>query len=346
MTIQQIKIADIRCYAKNAKKHESSQIDKIEESIREFGFNNPILVDSELQIIAGHGRFAAAKQMGLDSVPCVILSHLTDRQKRAYILADNRLGEIGGGWDLDTLKLELDELSALNVDLDEIGFGDFDFGDEEEKKKDEPINILLQPESIPETIINSRDGSFRARADEWENDGAENLGDEVCLFEALATRFAPPSMPILQINPLDFSAGWFCKRTGRDLYSASIDQNSIDYFTEKLQQTIGCGSVNYLRGDTITNCADGLPECGFLFSNNQTNQQFLAATVNLKAGSYFAIICSCPEEITRTIRQISDARCRYIGDIVFINKYDESRNAKPFGFPKVAHKTILIGRKG
>jgi ParB-like chromosome segregation protein Spo0J len=132
MKIENIKTESLVPYARNAKLHDESQVSKIASSIREFGFNNPVLVDGEKPpgIIAGHGRVLAAKKLGLAEVPCIRLSHLTEAQRRAYILADNRLAELGGGWDSEMLKLELADLGELDVDLDGIGFGD-DFQIEE-----------------------------------------------------------------------------------------------------------------------------------------------------------------------------------------------------------------------
>jgi ParB-like chromosome segregation protein Spo0J len=132
MKIENIKTESLVPYARNAKLHDESQVSKIASSIREFGFNNPVLVDGEKPpgIIAGHGRVLAAKKLGLAEVPCIRLAHLSEAQKRAYILADNRLAELGGGWDSEMLKLELADLGELDVDLEGIGFGD-DFQIEE-----------------------------------------------------------------------------------------------------------------------------------------------------------------------------------------------------------------------
>jgi len=124
MQITQQKTDALIPYARNAKKHSDEQISKIAASIREFGFNAPILVSPDLTIIAGHGRVMAAQKLGLEEVPCVILDHLTDTQRRAYVLADNRLGELGGGWDLEMLRLEVedlgDALDGLGFDADEL----------------------------------------------------------------------------------------------------------------------------------------------------------------------------------------------------------------------------------
>jgi hypothetical protein len=126
----QIGTADLIPYARNAKKHDAAQVAKIAGCIREFGFNNPVLIDSENGIIAGHGRVMAAQKLGLESVPCLRLDHLSETQKQAYILADNRLAEVGGGWDMEMLKVELAALAEADFDLDSIGFGeDFDFED-------------------------------------------------------------------------------------------------------------------------------------------------------------------------------------------------------------------------
>jgi ParB-like chromosome segregation protein Spo0J len=123
MTIEHLKTSDLIPYARNAKKHDASQVAKLAGSIREFGFTNPVLIDRDNGIIAGHGRVMAAQSLALETVPCIRLGHLTDTQRRAYILADNRLAEIGGGWDEEMLKLELADLAALDVDVAEIGFG-------------------------------------------------------------------------------------------------------------------------------------------------------------------------------------------------------------------------------
>jgi ParB family transcriptional regulator, chromosome partitioning protein len=108
-------------YARNAKRHDDAQVAKLAGSIREYGFTNPVLIDADNGIIAGHGRVLGAQKLGLADVPCIRLSHLTEMQKRAYVLADNRLAEIGGGWDAEMLRIEVEELREAGVDLDGIG---------------------------------------------------------------------------------------------------------------------------------------------------------------------------------------------------------------------------------
>lgn len=109
-------------YTRNARTHSKEQILQLRSSLREFGFVNPIIVDKDLNIIAGHGRVIAAKAEGLTEVPCVFAEHLTDAQKRAYILADNRLA-LNAGWDEELLALEFGELKDLGFDLELTGFG-------------------------------------------------------------------------------------------------------------------------------------------------------------------------------------------------------------------------------
>ena len=114
-------IGDLIPYVRNARTHSDAQVALIAGSIREYGFTNPVLVDGENGIIAGHGRVMAARQLGLTSVPVIELAHLTPAQKRAYVLADNKLAE-RAGWDTQMLALEVADLGALGVDLIDLGF--------------------------------------------------------------------------------------------------------------------------------------------------------------------------------------------------------------------------------
>lgn len=110
-------------YARNARTHSDAQVAQIAASIKEFGFTNPILIDGENGIIAGHGRLAASRKLGLKEVPCIELSGLSDTQKRAYVLADNQLAA-NAGWDMDLLKVEIGDLNTEGFNLDLIGFDD------------------------------------------------------------------------------------------------------------------------------------------------------------------------------------------------------------------------------
>src|SRR5437867_2739078 len=117
MKIDYTLVCQLRPYQSNARTHSKRQIRQIATSIKKFGFCNPILIDDANQIIAGHGRAEAAKLLGIDAVPTCRLSHLSEADKRAYILADNRLAE-KAGWDRELLAIELEGLIEIDVDIE------------------------------------------------------------------------------------------------------------------------------------------------------------------------------------------------------------------------------------
>ena len=121
--IEHIKTEALIPYARNSRTHSEQQVAQIAASIREFGFTNPVLIDAENGIIAGHGRVLAAQKLGRKDVPCLRLDYLTDAQKRAYVIADNKLA-LNAGWDEELLRIEIDELKALEFDVDLLGFDD------------------------------------------------------------------------------------------------------------------------------------------------------------------------------------------------------------------------------
>lgn len=119
--LQHVAIDKLVPYERNAKTHDEEQVAKIAASIQEFGFLSPILIDEQYNIVAGHGRVLAAKTLGMDKVPAVFLEGLTEAQRRAYIIADNRLTELGG-WDMETVRSELETLESEGFDTDITGF--------------------------------------------------------------------------------------------------------------------------------------------------------------------------------------------------------------------------------
>lgn len=136
---EDVEIEKLKPYKNNARTHSDEQIEKIAKSMKEFGFINPVLVDGDLNVIAGHGRILGAKKLGMKEVPCLFIENLTEEQKRAYIIADNRLAE-DAGWDKELLKIELEDLKNMNFDITLTGFEleDFDFSmDETEVIEDE-----------------------------------------------------------------------------------------------------------------------------------------------------------------------------------------------------------------
>jgi len=134
--IEQVQIADLIPYARNSRTHSDAQVAQIAASIKEFGWTNPVLIDAGGGIIAGHGRVLAARKLGMTDVPCIRLDHLSDAQKRALIIADNRLA-LSAGWDDEMLRVEFAELEGLGFDMELTGFtldeiGALDFGEGEE----------------------------------------------------------------------------------------------------------------------------------------------------------------------------------------------------------------------
>ena len=147
-TIEQVTIDKLIPYARNSRTHSDSQIAQIAASIKEFGFVNPVLIDEEGGIIAGHGRVMAARKLGIAEVPCIRLSHLNENQKRAYIIADNKLA-LNAGWDDELLKLEIQDLSDNEFNLDLIGFSAYELLkimdlEEKEEQPDQPVEAVFE----------------------------------------------------------------------------------------------------------------------------------------------------------------------------------------------------------
>jgi len=141
------RVGDLTPYARNARTHSDEQVAQIAASIKEFGWTNPILVDGEKGLIAGHGRLAAARKLGMEEVPVIELTHLTETQKKALILADNKLA-LNAGWDAELLNLELEELELEGVDLNLVGFGE----EERDALRPEVVNEgLTDEDAVPET---------------------------------------------------------------------------------------------------------------------------------------------------------------------------------------------------
>ena len=121
MKVEQTNIDELIPYASNSRTHSEEQVAQIAASIKEFGFNNPVLLDGDNGIIAGHGRTLAARKLGLKEVPTIELAHLSDSQRKAYIIADNKLA-LNAGWDMELLSLEMGDLRDNEFNLDLMGF--------------------------------------------------------------------------------------------------------------------------------------------------------------------------------------------------------------------------------
>lgn len=135
--MEMVSIDKLVPYVNNARTHSPEQINKLRSSLREFGFINPVIIDKDYGVIAGHGRLMAAKEEGIDEVPCVLVDYLTDAQKKAYIIADNRFAQ-DAGWDEELLRIEIESLQAEAFDISLTGFEDQElvdlFNDDESSK--------------------------------------------------------------------------------------------------------------------------------------------------------------------------------------------------------------------
>jgi ParB-like chromosome segregation protein Spo0J len=140
MQIKEIEVSKLIPYANNSRTHDDAQIAQLAASIKEFGFRNPILVDG-VGIIAGHGRLMAARKLGLEKVPTIDCSDMTETQKKAYIIADNKLA-LNSGWDSELLKLEITDLQNTDFDLIKLGFSEMELANLFDELKDVQIDDL------------------------------------------------------------------------------------------------------------------------------------------------------------------------------------------------------------
>lgn len=138
-------VADLIPYARNSRTHSDAQVAQIAASIREFGFTNPVLVDGANGVIAGHGRILAARKLGMDTVPVIELAHLSEAQKRAYVIADNKLA-LNAGWDDEMLRVEISELTDAGFDVSLLGFSD----EELAMMDPEQVEGLTDEDAVPD----------------------------------------------------------------------------------------------------------------------------------------------------------------------------------------------------
>ncbi len=168
LEIEYVATDDLIPYFNNSRTHSESQVKQIAASIREFGFTNPILIDEEQTIIAGHGRVMAAEVLSMPTVPCIRLSGLSEAQRKAYVIADNKLA-LNAGWDIDALSIEINQLADLDFDLDILGFdiqelasildGEKEGTEPKEESYSEIFNIVIEckDEEEQEKIFNRLD---------------------------------------------------------------------------------------------------------------------------------------------------------------------------------------------
>jgi DNA modification methylase len=216
----------LKPYLKNARSHGKKQVAQIAASIKEFGFNNPILIAEDDEIIAGHGRLAAAVKLGLEKVPCIVLPHLTEAQRRAYVLADNKLAE-NSVWDEALLRDELAALAAVNFDLELVGF------DQSE------LNKLLTPDSAgngrdPDAVPEATGATVSKLGDIWLLGEHRVMCGDSTSAEDVATLMNGMTAKLLQTDPpygIAYVAN--AKQKGQSVAHVDIENDDLD--GEKLQ---------------------------------------------------------------------------------------------------------------
>lgn len=184
------KVADLIPYARNSRTHSDEQVAQIAASIKEFGWTNPILIDANNGIIAGHGRLMAARKLGAETVPCIELGHLSEAQRRALVIADNKLA-LNAGWDFEMLAVELDELRDLDFDLDLLGFDQQELNDligtdklppEEDDNGDPEVNFTIQYNIVFDSDEQQDDWYAFVKYLKAKMPEAETLGERLQIF--------------------------------------------------------------------------------------------------------------------------------------------------------------------
>ena len=163
-------------YANNSRTHSEDQINQVASSIKEFGFTNPVLIDEQGGIIAGHGRVMAAKKLGLAEVPTIMLEGLTKAQVKAYVIADNQLA-LNSGWELDVLKLEVETLGEMDFDISLLGFDD-SFSLDLLSGAEDDGNLSLTPEEKLENYMNGDTKILRLAYTQEEIESVTAMLDE------------------------------------------------------------------------------------------------------------------------------------------------------------------------
>lgn len=232
--IKMVPVTDLTQYENNSRTHSDEQIAQIVASINEFGFTNPLLINPDNRIIAGHGRLMAAESIGIDEVPCIVLEGLTESQERAYVMADNQLA-LNAGWDFEMLKIELSDLKEMDFDIDLIGFdGDF-------------LDGLLAPETKEgltddDAVPDAPDEPITKQGDVWlmgnhrlmcgDSTGIDDVGYLMNGVKANIC-FTSPPYNAGSLNIKDQ------KETGEKYESFNDNQSDADYF-DFLTANIDC----------------------------------------------------------------------------------------------------------
>lgn len=275
-------IKELIPYCNNSRTHSDEQVQQIASSIKEFGFTNPVLIDEQGGIIAGHGRVMAAKKLGLAEVPCIVLDGLSEAQKKAYIIADNKLA-LNSGWDADMLKVEMERLSELGFDLSLTGFDDIELSgifDGAEDLADGLDGDAAEPRSLadrflipPFSVLNAREGWWQNRKKAWIGLGIRSEIGRDAQSNALGSTFkgsvqsgvasTNTGTSIFDPTLCELAYSWFCPQGGtildpfaggsvRGIVASKLGRQYIGVELREEQVT-----ANRLQGDEL--CPDLTP---------------------------------------------------------------------------------------
>lgn len=222
-------------YAANARTHSDAQVDKIAASIKEFGFNNPILIDQDKGVVAGHGRLMASQKLGLEQVPTIELSHLSDAERRAYILADNRLA-LDAGWDEEVLALELKRLEE-EIDLSLLGFNDLELATLLDSLETE--EGLTDEDAVPETP----NEPITKLGDVWQLGEHRLMCGDSTLIDSLEVLMAGQKADMLFTDPpYGMSYGGGRAKSDQDVQTHGMilgDDLEGNYLIEMIRDAVG-----------------------------------------------------------------------------------------------------------
>lgn len=181
LNVQQVRVADLVPYAENSRTHSEAQIAQLAASIKEFGWTNPVLIDERNQIIAGHGRIMAAEKLNIDTVPCVVLDGLSDAQKKALVIADNKIA-LNAGWNDALLSQQLLELSDADFDLNSIGFGPDELDDILGDVYEPVYNPTYEAKSVTDNDVERASVDLSKQIDGLKADKSEKGVEVICPY--------------------------------------------------------------------------------------------------------------------------------------------------------------------
>jgi hypothetical protein len=289
-TVEPMLVASLRPHPSNARTHSKKQIRQIADSIRQFGFNNPVLIGADGEIIAGHGRVEAAKLLGLDSVPTVRLAHLSAAQRRAYVLADNKLA-LNAGWDRELLAIELQGLVDIDFDVELTGFSpteiDLVLDEAREGSPNGPNEVedeILSPGNDPATAVTRAGdvwclGRHRLICGDARDQAifGRLMGDE-----RADLLFTDPPYNV----PIDGHVTGLGRIRHRE-FAMGVGEMSVEAFTSFLQQTLGHAAA------VARNGAMGLPLTAAKRDLGLNCAMRRSHNLNWEFDSFCALRCEC-----------------------------------------------------